>query len=126
MRDHKPLKAQQGYALTEVLIAGVIAASVLTVMATAISTCTRAIRDTQHVENHIYEATQISHQMRAGLGVDTILHDFSGWNWKVSTRQQTGIFSSDSAILATYQFTRNFNTDRAFAFSISRLEGGQE
>ncbi len=126
MQNHKYKKTQQGYALTEVLIAGVIAASVLTVTASGISTGVRAIRDTAQVETYIHEATQISNGLRAGLPIDDIAQNFPDWQWKILVRPQDGNTSFDAVHLATYQFARKTQTDRAFDFSASRLEGGNE
>ncbi len=126
MQPPRSLKNQQGYALTEVLIAGVIAASALTVTASGISTGVRAARDVSHMETYIFEATQISNQLRAGLTIENVAQNFPSWQSVLSIRSQDGNNRSNSSHLAMYQFSRKESTDRPFEFSVSRLEKGDQ
>lgn len=127
-------QSQSGYALTEVLIAGVIAASVLVVTATGISTGLRATRQAQELDQTIVEANSISAQFYAGMPIEMIAKNHPDWTWRRSVQRQSSGAFREMAVLGSYEIalTRDVSdeagqTDRqkdnqVFSFSLMRVE----
>ncbi|MEO0612802.1 MAG: hypothetical protein AAFY83_05775, partial [Pseudomonadota bacterium] len=104
MSRHSPSYQQQGYALTEVLIAGVIAAGVLSATATAISTTVRTHRSIEENRTILEEARRIRAGISAGMPLNDVLSSTSGWDWSKEIRPQEGDLGPEHASLVTYEF----------------------
>lgn len=116
---------QQGYALTEVLIAGVIAASVLMVTATGISTTLKAINEASELEKLILDADKVRNQLQTGINISEITNENPGWI--ILHRNQLSIddASPNMAVLVTYEVRRKDISKRKISFTLNRLEAKQ-
>ena len=70
---------QKGYALTDALIAAIIAASVAVVVAQSLGVAARSIRTSKELNVVVQEAEIITSRLNAGMPQDKLITDLPDW-----------------------------------------------
>jgi len=79
------IKAEnQGYALTEVLVAAVIASTVIIASMTGMSSAVRGARSADDMQQAVLEASNISARLRAGVPAGNVAEAYPDWHISLS------------------------------------------
>lgn len=77
-------RKDDGYALTEVLVASVIAAAVVATAMSGMTVALRGARGAADMQAVLFEGANISARLRAGDGVENIASDYPDWQISIS------------------------------------------
>jgi len=111
----------QGYALTEVLVAAVIASAVIIASMTGMASAVRGARSADDMQQAVLEASNISARLRAGVPARNVAEAYPDWHISLSPVDRP-VDSRTGAVLTRARLDYAGNAE--LSFEIIFLEDG--